>query len=139
MKLRLTISTPLYPTESEELVLAAIGSLFPALSIRKTQDAGVVQIIGEGDEENLATFHRLLREQRILDTVRAVLEASRGDNILCFQLNKQAATAGAISFPASTEPLGSIHVKIEAEDIQHVIDWLAPPTREGKPVFEIQL
>jgi hypothetical protein len=140
LKLSLSVSALLYPTESRDKVLSGISMLFPALEFEETDvSAGISKLTGRGDESNLEVFRRRLREQRILDAARSVFASQCGDGFLEFSLNKQVATVGVISFPASSEPLGSIHVRIEAVDVQRVIDWLAPPTEDGVPVFEIEL
>jgi len=142
MRLKLTISALVYPTEVEELVRGAIETLFPGLNFAETmEEIGLCRIIGQGDESNLIVFHRRLREQRILNAVRTVFERVHGDGFLEFMLNKQAATVGVISFSTGTEraPLGSIKVRIEADELEYVIDWLAPPTTGGRPVSKIEI
>ncbi|MGB3944646.1 MAG: RNA-binding domain-containing protein, partial [Methanothrix sp.] len=100
-------------------------------------EASESRIEGRGGITALSTFHRLLREQRILDTARSVFLAGRVGDALQFRLNKQAATVGRISFPPEEEPLGSIHVEIRGPQL--LVDWLAPRTSEGRPVEEIDL
>jgi hypothetical protein len=56
---------------------------------------------------------------------------------ISFQLNKQAAFMGIVSFPPEEEPLGSMHVQIMGGE--RVIDWLAPETENGMPINEIEL
>ncbi|UEC43831.1 MAG: hypothetical protein METHAR1v1_1740003 [Methanothrix sp.] len=131
--IELTVISPLRPTESPEKVASALESLFSGIVLEATEN----RIEGRGGAEALSTFHRLLREQRILDTARSVLLAGRVGDALQFRLNKQAATVGRISFPPAEEPLGSIHVEIRGPEI--LVDWLAPQTFDGKPVDEIDL
>jgi len=78
-----------------------------------------------------------LRRQKILDTARSVMLGSLVGESIQFQLNKQAALMGKVSFPPEEEPLGSVHVKITGG--RHVIDWLAPQTEKGVPIREIEL
>jgi len=140
-KLKLTVSALVYPTETKELVRGAIETLFPGLHFEETMEKrGLCRIAGHGDESNLMVFHRRLREERILTAVRAVFEKVHDDDFLEFMLNKQAATVGVISFPADTvrEPLGTIKVMIEADELESVIDWLAPLTTDRRPAFEIE-
>jgi hypothetical protein len=92
---------------------------------------------GGGGAASLAAFHRLLREQRILDTARSVMLQGVVGDAVQFRLNKQAATVGRINFPPEEEPLGSIHVEIRGA--ASLIDWLAPRTVDGKPIEEIEL
>jgi len=87
--------------------------------------------------ESLKTLHRLLREQRILDTARKVLLRGMVGSATSFQISKQAALMGVVSFPPEEEALGSLHVQISGS--KSVIDWLAPETENGVPIKEIEL
>lgn len=131
--IELTVISPLRPTESPEKVAGALEILFPGIVLEATE----TWIEGRGGIEALSTFHRLLREQRILDTARSVLLAGRVADAVQFRLNKQAASVGRISFPPEEEPLGSIHVEIRGPEL--LVDWLAPETIDGRPVEEIYL
>jgi predicted RNA binding protein with dsRBD fold (UPF0201 family) len=51
-----------------------------------------------------------------------------------FDLNKQAAFAGRISFTEERAVLGTIRVTIEDEDIDAAINIVAPATVDGKEV-----
>jgi len=88
--------------------------------------------------EGLRRLHRLLREQRILDTARSVLRKSTMGDKIVFYLHKQAATRSKISFVGGDQesPLGAIRVTIEHPEPERVIDWLAPPTASGRPLWE---
>jgi len=132
-KIEVSVMTSVRPTESTEKVAKAIENLFFGLDL----DIGESLVEGRGGIDSLKTFHRLLREQRILDTARAVLlRGTIGDDIQ-FRLSKQAATVSRINFPPEEEMLGSIHVNINGPD--WLLDWLAPKTAEGKPIEEIEL
>jgi predicted RNA binding protein with dsRBD fold (UPF0201 family) len=87
--------------------------------------------------DSLVNFHKLLRDQRILDTARAVMLGGLGGESFQFRLNKQAAFMGKVNFPPEEEPLGSIHVQITGGE--KVIDWLAPATENGVPLMEIDV
>jgi hypothetical protein len=131
--IELSFSAPVRPTESPEKVAAALENLFPRIELVASEN----RIEGRGSAENLLTFHRFLREQRILDTARSVMLQGRVGDAFQFRLNKQAATVSRINFPPEEEPLGSIAVQIRGPET--LIDWLAPRTSEGKPVEEIEL
>jgi predicted RNA binding protein with dsRBD fold (UPF0201 family) len=131
--IELTVISPLRPTESPEKVAGALEVIFPGIVLEATE----TRIEGRGGTEALSTFHRLLREQRILDTARSVFLTGRVGDALQFRLNKQAASVGRISFPPEEEPLGSIHVEIRGPQL--LVDWLAPRTVDGRPVEEIDL
>jgi len=127
------IQVPIKPTESPEKVTKAVENIFPDLDFEWEK----TQLKAKGGMGSLKTFHRLLREQRILDTARSVLFRGRLGDAFQFRLNKQAATVGKINFPSEEEPLGSIHVQIIGSEM--LIDWLAPQTVDGKPIEEVKL
>ncbi|HPJ30469.1 MAG TPA: RNA-binding domain-containing protein [Methanothrix sp.] len=133
MMIELSLSVAVRPTESPQKVAEALENLFPGITMAARQG----WIEGHGGAGSLATFHRLLREQRILDTARSVMLQGRLGDSVQFRLNKQAASAGRVNFPPEEEPLGSIHVEIRGPAA--LIDWLAPRTSEGRPVEEIEL
>ncbi len=121
------------PTERVELVVSAIEKLFPSL---------IMDIRGDRIEaydglESLKTFHRLLREQKILDTARTVMRNGLLGDAVQFRLNKQAALMGKVNFPPEEEPLGSIHIQITGGE--RIIDWLAPKTENGMPIREMDI
>lgn len=121
------------PTERGELVVSAIEKIFPSL---------IMDIRGDRIEaydglESLRTFHSLLREQKILDTARSVMQKGLLGDAIQFRMNKQAALMGKINFPPEEEPLGSIHVQITGGE--KVIDWLAPKTENGVPIIEMNI
>jgi predicted RNA binding protein with dsRBD fold (UPF0201 family) len=133
MMIELSLSAAVRPTESPEKVAGALEMLFPSIELAASES----RIEGRGGPKSLSTFHRLLREQRILDTARSVMLHGRVGDAVQFRLNKQAATVGRVSFPPDEEPLGSIHVEIRGPKM--LIDWLAPETLDGKPIEEIDL
>ncbi len=121
------------PTERGERVVSAIEKLFPEMIMDIRDD----RVEAYGGPAALKTLHELLRKQQILDTARSVMLHGRVGNTIRFQLNKQAAFMGMVSFPPQEEPLGSIQVQITGSE--RLIDWLAPETVDGKPVIEISL
>jgi predicted RNA binding protein with dsRBD fold (UPF0201 family) len=140
MNVKVTVRAPVNPTEIKERVETAITNIFPTRL--ELQDFGIPSLYGSGGLENLRTFHRLLREERILDTARHIMLSRSEGGTLHFHLSKQIAFIGKVNFPPVEESLGSIHVEISAnnqDDLQTIIDWLAPETFEGYPVKEIEL
>jgi len=121
------------PTERVERVVSAIEKIFPGLIMDIRED----RIDAYDGPESLRNFHKLLREQRILDTARSVLLDGRVGNTIQFRLSKQAAFMGKVSFPPDEESLGSLHIQITGGE--RLVDWLAPMTENGIPVEEIDL
>ncbi len=116
-----------------EKVVSAIEKIFPGLIMDIRGD----RIEAYDGPDALQTFHTLLREQQILDTARSVMLAGRVGDAIQFRLNKQAAFMGTVSFPPEEEPLGSLHVQIKGG--KRLVDWLAPETKDGVPIEEIDL
>ncbi len=131
--IEVTVRALVKPTERVERVVAAIERIFPGLTLDIRED--VVQ--GYGGAASLIRFHKILREERILDTARSVMLAGRIGDSYQFRISKPGAFMGRVGFPPEEEPLGSIHVEISGG--YNIIDWLAPRTVDGKPVIEIDL
>ncbi len=122
------------PTEVQEKIEAAVRKIFPTLSLERSGNF----LAGEStDMESLSRFHQLLRQQMILDTARRAMRSNRRDNSTQLSLNKQVAFVGKVNFTNGESPLGPITVILEAPDIERLIDYLAPRTRDGKPIQDV--
>ena len=131
--MRLRIEAEVKPTESREKVEAAIKKIFPTLELSQTENL----LAGESTRaESLDRLHQLLRQQAIRDSARSMMLRGRQGSVVQFMLNRQAAFVGKVSFSGGESPLGPIVVTLEAPDIERLIDYLAPRTRE-KPIREI--
>ncbi|HDN75949.1 MAG TPA: hypothetical protein ENG05_02345 [Acidilobales archaeon] len=130
------------PTEDEGKVRKALRNL---LSVND-DDIKVVDL-GENykmlivESRKIATLfklYELLRQERILDTARSIMYSSRRGEILTIKLHKQSAYAGHISFISYDDesPLGPITITIVSDKLDEIIDWLAPRTSRGKPLWE---
>ena len=123
------ITCPIYPSEDPEKVKTAILKVFPD-AILEGSDMGI-----KGTTENLDRFSKQIRKQKILDTTRSVmLHGKRGDRTRIF-LNKQVAFVGKISFCEEKTILGTMKVVIIDEDIDGLIDKVAPITVDGEEVI----
>ena len=137
---RVVVEAQLRPTEDEGKVMQSILNIFDPDTVEKI-DMGDYVLIRAYSERltSLQKLHRLLRSQEILEAARAyMLKNAKGDR-LSITLHKQAAYQGKVSLLTWDEesPLGPIKVTIEYRgDIKDVIDWLAPPTARGKPLWE---
>jgi len=122
------ISCPVYPSESDELVLEAVMRIFPDASVSRT-DEGF-----EGVAEDIETFSLLIRRQKILDAARSVVFGGMCDDKTSFTLNKQAASVGKVSFCPENTVLGAIKVYLEGENLEDFIDKMLPRTIDGQEV-----
>jgi len=117
-----------FPTEDPEKVRCALLNVFPDALIEQ-YEGGLIARSG-----SLSRFKELIRNQRILDSTRsALLRASTG-SATRFQLNKQVAYVGKISFTEGPMALGSIDVSIEDNDLEALVDDVAPVTVGGVEV-----
>jgi len=128
------IETEIHPTESEEKVVNAIKNIFPDAEI-KVEDGKLV-----GKAKNLERFRELLRRQKILDTARSEMLKGRKGNEVTVYLNKQTATVSRINFCDSDAVLSPLRVTFRLNNIsfQRFLDYLAPETKDGRPVKEIE-
>ncbi len=136
------IETEVRPTEDVRRVKKALMNLFlirdKDIKEVDLEEGFKLLVVESNSLTPLFRFHDLLRQERILDTARHVLLNSRSGNIITFKLHKQSAYAGHISFVSYDDesPLGPITVTISSNKINDIIDWLAPKTKAGKPLWE---
>lgn len=130
------------PTEDEGKVRQAILNVFTPEHIEvEVRGKNKVIVAKAYSLKSLMKLHRLLRTERILDAARSILKKNASERSLVFHLNKQAAFQGRLSFTEAygESPLGPITFIIEDVDVEKLIDWLAPKTAHGKPLWEIEM
>lgn len=115
-----------FPTEDEERVGRCLLNLFPDATVEREEGTLSAKA---GD---LSRFKEMIRNHRILDSTRAVMLRGISGNTITFQLNKQAALVGKVSFGEGTAPLGHIEVVIIGSDPKALIDDVAPRTVNGE-------
>ncbi|MGC8975130.1 MAG: RNA-binding domain-containing protein [Thermoprotei archaeon] len=135
----LTVTCEVRPTEDKDKVIKAVTNLFNLDKIEIVEDYPYNRLVGESSRvESLIKLHRILRQERILDTFRSVLLSNKVGNMTEFKLNKQGAYVGRATLVTldSESPLGPIVVRIVSDKIDEIIDWLAPKTVRGHPTQE---
>ena len=138
------VSAVVNQTEDIEKVAIAIVNIFHGFELDLDESMQKPRLMGSGEISSLKVIHELFRKERVLDTARKQLEIGRSIDRMSthFIINKQVAFVNHLNFPAEEEPLGSIHINIKAgseDELDSLIDWLAPPTEEGIPQFEIDI
>ncbi|MET1123669.1 MAG: AAA family ATPase [Archaeoglobaceae archaeon] len=128
------VETTVHPTESEEKVVSAVKNLFPDAEI-KIEDGKLI-----AKARDLRKFRELLRIQRILDTARSELIRGRSGSEVTIYLNKQTATVSKINFADEDATLSPLKVTFRLMNVpfSRFLDYLAPETKGGKPVREIE-
>jgi len=132
------IRAELRPTEDLERILKAIRNVFGVEEYRVVDEEPYKIVVAESrDIKSLLKLHELLRQSRILDTARKVMTSGRREGAIVFKIHKQGAYAGKVSFVTfdTESPLGPIEVRIYTDKPDEVIDWLAPKTSKGKPLW----
>ncbi len=128
------IETDVHPTEDVNKVVEAVKNLFPDADVR-IDDGKLV-----AKARDLRKFRDLLRRQRILDTARSELMRGRSGNEVTVYLNKQTATVSRINFADENAVLSPLRVTFRLINVPfgRFLDYLAPETRGGKPVREVE-
>ncbi|MCK5559048.1 MAG: hypothetical protein KAJ51_00580 [Thermoplasmata archaeon] len=124
--LKIIAKMPCYPTEDSRISEKGLKNIFPDMKIQQDPESQIMT--GEG--KSLAEFGELLKRYRIRDTARKILLRGTQGNTTNFKLNKQTAVIGKINFVGSREPqvLGEIDVAITSNDLEELIDEIAPGT-----------
>ncbi len=130
------------PTEDVEKVKKAILTIIDPEDIVVEGDVYKRVIAYSSTVASLEKLRRLLRTERILDAARGAMRKglNRAQGVLEFYLHKQALYNGRLSFVSgdNESPMGAVRVVIEHPDPGKVLDWLAPPTVRGRPLFEVE-
>jgi len=116
----------MFPTEDGERVRRCLLNIFPEAELE--EDEGTIR----ARTDDLSRFKEIIRNNRILDSTRAVMLRGLTEDGIFFQLNKQAAFVGKISFAEGNAPLGHIEVLISGDDLEVLIDDIAPRTVNGE-------
>jgi predicted RNA binding protein with dsRBD fold (UPF0201 family) len=127
------ITAPVHDTEVTDRVADAVRNIFP--------EADVEELPGEvmARTHQLDHFSELLHEQAILDTARGEFFGGRDGDTFEFSLKKQAAFQGVVNFAVGNpDELGDINVRVRVTDpdVESFIDFVAPRTKDGKPVTD---
>lgn len=127
-------TTPLRPSEDPKKVERAMRTLFPGVELTQEKDRFVIET------DSLKSIRDLIWKNKILDAARRILlgSLSQDGTKSRFDLSKQAAYAGTLSFAVGHAPLGDVTVEVEGEHLESLFKEIAPPTLNGRPVTEEQ-
>ncbi|MDD1771935.1 MAG: hypothetical protein LUQ09_03360 [Methanomassiliicoccales archaeon] len=115
-----------FPTEEQDKVRRSLLNMFPNAEVTVTDDEMVART------DDLSRFKELIRNHKILDSTRAVMLQGLREGRTTFLLNKQAAFVGKVSFAEGRSPMGPVTVEMEGEDMEALIDDVAPGTVNGE-------
>ena len=115
--------TPVHRTEDVQKVVESLNNVFWYDNIIIEES----EIIISGSLKGLENLKESLEKRKVRETARKILEKGIYKNYINFKLSKQAAFAGTpVLLDRGLSPLGEIEVKVETDDIEGFIDWLAP-------------
>jgi predicted RNA binding protein with dsRBD fold (UPF0201 family) len=129
--LQIRIETALRGADIPQRVELAVLTLFPEFPVPKhlqsPQLGQASDTVWTAENVSLATFLKLMHEQRILDTALDAMTVSFEGSKTQFSLLRQAAIVGKVAFPLPGEsPLGGlINVYLEGQNLG---DWLEAAT-----------
>lgn len=130
-QIEVTIRVPLHPTEVTDRVVQAVTNIFPTADIEVNED----EIVGTA--HSLSRLSELLHQREILDTARDEFSRDLRPNGFSFTVKKQPAHEGILTFAVGKPAeLGDIDVDVRVTQPtpEEVIDAIAPPTKDGKPI-----
>ncbi|MHA1188344.1 MAG: RNA-binding domain-containing protein [Candidatus Heimdallarchaeota archaeon] len=133
---KITVMTKQYPTEDQKKIRQALGTVLAGEINTKNYGKEVYLYKESKKHKDLERFYELVRQQRILDVARKTLRKGIVGNSTIFFINKQVAFVGKVNFcdEEGESPLGPIRIEIEYKDIEQLIDWLTPYTKNGAEV-----
>ena len=123
MKCEFKAKTRVNPTEDLDKIIRALSNIFDYDELEISDDYVSVT----GGKESLLRLKEFLEKRRIRNTARKILMKGGHDRVIFFKLSKQAAFAGVVNFmDEEMSALGEIKVRIETDDKDACIDWIAP-------------
>jgi len=133
-KVEIEIETKVNPTEDVDKVIQSVKNLFPDAEVEIEGDTL------KAKAWDLRKFRDMLWRQRILDTARTELIKGRFENEITIYLNKQTAYVSKVNFADEDAILSPIRVtfKLYGIPVGKFIDYLAPPTKAGKPIRVVE-
>ncbi|RLM36544.1 RNA-binding domain-containing protein [Haloarcula sp. Atlit-120R] len=127
------IKAPVNDTEVTDRVADAVRTLFPEADPTHQQGALVAEV------HTMDGFSELLHRREILDTARSVFFDNLEGDTFAFDVKKQAAFEGRINFAVGDpSELGDIRVNVTVNEpsAEEYINYVAPPTEDGQPVYD---
>lgn len=142
MQTKIVVEAEIRPTEDEDKVKRAVLNFIDPDKI-EIMERGTSKIlyVEASSVKSLSKLHRALRLERVLDAARNALKRGIRDNKIVFYLHKQAAYMGRVSIVSGDveSPMGAIKFEVEYKEPSVFIDWIAPQTSRGKPLWEIDI
>jgi hypothetical protein len=127
-RLKMRIEAEVNPSEDPEKVKNAISNVFGREAISNSEVGRGKVVYLTDSYKGLTKVYEQVRHKRTMAVLRRLLTKNREEGGTWFYLNKQAAFVGKVVLceEAQESPLGPIKVSIETDDVDGLIEWLAP-------------
>jgi uncharacterized protein len=121
----LKVEARVNPSESPEKVKTAVANVIQCTPEIRYGNKVIGKSFGG---ESLRTIYEQIRSRSAMGVLRHILLVNKFYNSTWFLLNKQAAVAGILVVidDEQESPLGPVKVTISCEEIDALVDWLAP-------------
>ena len=126
LQIEIEISCKVNPTESYDIIIKSINSLFEGIKLEFRYGD---RIIGKSRNlEVLNVIYNQARDRYITSVLRRLLLSNLYEYSTWFYINKQAATKEVMVLveDESESPLGPIRINLKSNNIERVIEWLCP-------------
>ncbi|HJU58128.1 MAG TPA: RNA-binding domain-containing protein [Nitrososphaeraceae archaeon] len=126
LQIEIEISCKVNPTESYDIIIKSINSLFEGIKLEFRYGD---RIIGKSKNlEVLNVIYNQARDRYITSVLRRLLLSNLYECSTWFYINKQAATKEVMVLveDESESPLGPIRINLKSNNIERVIEWLCP-------------
>ena len=141
--IELHLSTKLYPTEDRENIISLFNLFYDFSNVKineeNSEHVRIIEASAEG-RKSLNYLFQQIRRQRTVEAVRkqVLRRMDLNHQKVTFYLHKQALMNNKIVLCKNQDesPLGPLILTIKAKDIEHIIEYLFPPTKDGK-VLEV--
>ena len=113
------------PSEDPEKIRAAVSNVI--LNTSYDYKDGSIKAVSR-DIHSLSKIKETIQKRKVNRVYRRQMRYNTKGNTTWFYLNKQAAYAHVIAIcdEAEESPMGPIKIIIHCEDLEKVVDWLAP-------------
>ena len=130
----IVIEVEFHETEDLEKIQKAVSTIATLQLVEDKRFDKTFLMGASSDLHVLQPLYEKVRVFGLLDTVRSRLRLSQIDNYTSIYFNKQAAFVGRLALldVDDNPPLGAIMLSIVSDNLRDVINWLTPPTRDGK-------
>jgi len=137
--LTITVKMSYYSTENKQKLEQCFIHLLGELpEIQEVKDIETKKLVAENQPiSSIRNFFFIIRERKILDTVRKCAFIDEINESVSFLLHKQALYVNKIAVITSdtSSPLGNVELIIKGGNPIEILNWIAPETSDGEELI----